>query len=135
MTLPSPPPKAVSRGGLVFTVEDRRFFLGAELVVRVAPRPHVTRFPGAPPGLLGLALSDGAIVPVLELGPERGAMIVCVYRGEQIGLVGADDIASGMFTADGDVGVVVANETVPPLGIEELYARVHAVTWGAGWGG
>jgi hypothetical protein len=141
MATPVPPVDApVSRGGLVFTVAipdepTRSFFLGADVAIKLAPRPQIARLPGAPPGLLGLALSEGAVVPLFELGPDRATMILCVHRGEPLGLVGAEDIQSGVFPADESGGVKVDGASVPPLDLEEMYARVHAVTWGTGWGG
>ena len=126
---------AGTRGGLVFKVLGRRVFLSAEFAVRVAPCPQVARLPGAPPGLLGLALSEGVILPIIELGVPRSAMIVCAHRGEEIGLVGLEDIASGMFPSDGALGVIASGEAVPPLDIESIYTRVHAVSWGANWSG
>jgi hypothetical protein len=61
-------------------------------------------------------------------------MIVCVYRGEHMGLLGADDIKSGVFTRGDDGGVVVDGQKAPPLQLEEIYARVHTATWGSAWG-
>ena len=129
----------VSRGGLVFKVnaEDapaRSYFLSADVAIKLAPRPQIVRLPGAPPTLLGLALSDGAVVPLLELGPDRATMILCLYRGEPVGLVGAEEIRSGVFPAAEAGGVRVDGATIPPLDLEEMYARVHAVTWGRAWG-
>ncbi len=124
----------LSRGGLVFRVGARRQFLPADLALKVVPRPLIARIPGAPPGLLGLALAEGVILPVIELDREGGAMIVCAHHGERLGLVGAVDIASGMFSASDASGVLCEGETVRELDLEELYARVHAVSWGATWG-
>jgi hypothetical protein len=135
-----PQPDRTTRGGLVFTVvaeerPTRSFFLSADIALKLAPRPQIARLPGAPPGLLGLALSDGAILPLLEVGADRATMILCLYRGEQLGLVGAENIRSGVFPADGAGGVKVDGVKVPPFDLEEMYTRVHAVTWGTGWGG
>lgn len=129
-----------TRGGLVFTSfanerPPRSFFLSADVAIKLAPRPQIARLPGAPPGLLGLALSDGAILPLLEVGPDRTTMILCLYRGEQLGLVGAEDIRSGVFPADDAGAVRVDGVRVPPFDLEEMYARVHAVSWGTSWGG
>jgi hypothetical protein len=129
-----------TRGGLVFTSfsneqPPRSFFLSADVAIKLAPRPQIARLPGAPPGLLGLALSDGAILPLLEVGPDRTTMILCLYRGEQLGLVGAEEIRSGVFPADDAGAVRVDGVRVPPFDLEEMYARVHAVSWGTSWGG
>jgi hypothetical protein len=122
------------RGGLVFKVDGLRVFLRAELAVKLAPRPQIARLPGAPRSLLGLALSDGVILPVIELGVDQGSMIICVHRGEQLGLVGMENIVSGMFPAGEGAGVIVQGEAVPPLDLEEIYTGIHIATWGANWG-
>ena len=124
-------PKA--RGGLVFTVLGQRAFLSTEVALRLAPRPQVATIPGSPAVLLGLTLSDGVILPVLEVGPDRGAMIVCVHRGEPLGLLGATEIRSGMFVAHGDAGVLEGDTKVPPFDVEAICGLVQAVTWGATW--
>jgi hypothetical protein len=133
-TLPGPR----VRGGLVIGIGDKRFFVAADVAVKLAPRPQIAHLPGAPPGLLGLALCDGSILPVLDVGLDvgqaRGAMVVCIYRGEHLGLLGADPQASGVFAPGEDGGVVVDGAPIPPLNLEELYAGVHTVTWGSGWG-
>ena len=128
------PARTPSRGGLVFRVRSLWSFLPADVAIQVAPRPQIARIPGAPPGLLGLALTEGVILPVIELGGEPGPMIVCVHRGEQLGLVGVVDVESGMFPAGEGAGVLFRGELVRTLDLEEIYARVHVVRWGAGWG-
>ena len=135
MTTAPPPERSGSRGGLLLTVDGRRFFLRAELTVKLATPPQIARLPGAPRALLGLALSEGAILPVVDVGVHRDVMIVCAYRGEQFGLVGATELRSGVFPAGEGAGVLVEGEPVPPLDLEELYNSIHAVTWAASWGG
>ncbi|KMO28841.1 hypothetical protein VQ02_30885, partial [Methylobacterium variabile] len=64
--------KADARAGRVLVVSlgsetsgDRRFALPAARVRAVAPVPSLTRVPGAPPALAGLANVRGAALPVL----------------------------------------------------------------------
>ncbi len=114
--------------GLLFRVGTARRLLAADVARRVAPLPQILRVPGSPPGLLGLALSDGVTLPILEIGETRGAVIVCLCRGEEVGLVGAEDIESGVFEESRIVGAT-------PLDLVALYDRVHAATLGTGWGG
>jgi hypothetical protein len=121
-----------TRGGLVFRVGERRWFLPAEIALKVAPRPQIARIPGAPPGLLGVALSDGTILPVVELAPDHESMVVCLHRGEHIGLLGATSIESGVFPANDADGVLVKGAAIPPLDLDELYGRLHVR--GTGWG-
>ncbi len=126
-------PASLTRGGIVFRARGAHFFLPAEVALRVVPRPHITRVPGAPPGLLGIALSEGTILPVIELDMDLATMIVCMHGGEPLGLVGATDIVSGVFPASGADGVVAGGRVATALDLAEQYERVHGVSWGAGW--
>ena len=59
--------------------------------------------PGAPAGLLGIALHEGGVVPVLEIGPARGDMIVCRSDGELVvALLGGESFVTGVFPTAGD---------------------------------
>jgi len=40
-----------------------------------------------------------------------------------------------VFPADDAGAVRVDGVRVPPFDLEEMYARVHAVSWGTSWGG
>lgn len=122
-------------GGLVFRIASERYFLPAALVARVSALPQVVRLPGAPEGILGLGLSDGVILPLIEVGPGRGSMIVCTHAGEEVGLVGAEDIESGVFVGHSAGGVLRGGAVVPSFDLEGLYGRVHASTWRGSWGG
>ncbi|MGH7435053.1 MAG: hypothetical protein ACRENE_05200, partial [Polyangiaceae bacterium] len=77
-------------------------FVPAAIALRVARTPPVTPVPGAPAGLLGIALHEGGVVPVLEIGPARGDMIVCRSDGELVALLGGEGFVTGVFTTAGD---------------------------------
>jgi CheW-like domain len=123
-------------GGVVLRIDRQRFFLPAHVVVKLAPLSPITTMAGMPPGLLGLTLHDGAILPLMEIGPARLSMIVCLYRGEAVALVGGEDLETGVFEAAADGGVVTQDgERAIPLDFEAICARVHAARWGAAWRG
>jgi hypothetical protein len=120
---------------MLLTLDGRRFFLPVDQTVKLAPVPQITRVPGAARELLGLALCEGLIVPVLEVGMGRDVMVVCLHQGEPIGLVGAVEIQTGLFRVGEAGGVLVAGELVPPLDLGEICGQVQAGAWGASWGG
>lgn len=84
-------------GGLLVRVGSEGHFIPASIAARVAPPPLVTPVPGSPPELVGIALHEGMIVPVLALGPARGDMVVCTFAGDVVGLVGGDAFETGTF--------------------------------------
>ncbi len=125
------------RGGVVVRVEGGLFFLPATVALTLAPAPDVARVPGAPAGLLGIALQDGEVVPVIALGPEPGPMVVCSYLGEKVGLVGGAIVATGIFEVDAELGDAVrfGGERARPLDLASLYARVQGDGWAGRWRG
>lgn len=125
----------IRQGGVLFRVGEALFFLPATVASKILPMPGVARVPGAPEELVGVALVEGEMVPVVAVGEldGRGAprttgttgerrradnrpMLVCNYHGERVGLVGLEVIATGRLEDrdDGkeaalfDVGAVVA---------------------------
>ena len=105
---------ADKRGGLLLRVDGELRFVPSSVAVRVVALPPVTRVPGGPASLLGIALHEGAVIPVVALGPTRGAMVVCEHEGELLGLVGAE-----VLGAEGHDG------EVPVLDLAGIYARLR----------
>lgn len=93
------------RGGVVLRVDGKLYFLPAEVTRRLSPVPPIARVAGAPPDLVGIAFSEGAVVPVVSVGEPRSVMIVCEHGGELVGLLGADVEATGIFERDGDEAI------------------------------
>lgn len=117
-----------ARGGLVLRVDGELRFLHGSVAVRVAAVPRVTSVPGAPPELLGIAMHEGAIVPVVAIGAGRDAMVVCRHGGELLGLVGGEVVRSGRFpqAPDRPDAVLVDGESARALDVTALYARVQS---------
>jgi chemotaxis signal transduction protein len=113
------------RGGIVLRVGEKNAFIPANVALRVANVPQMTRVVGAPPELLGVALYEGAILPVISIGEARERMVVCEHAGELLGLVGGVVVKSGMV-ADADAGEA--------LDIAAIYARIQTGGWMARWG-
>jgi hypothetical protein len=99
-----------SLGALLFRARGEARFVPAAIALRVTTTPPVTPVPGAPAGLLGIALHEGGVVPVLEIGPARGEMIVCQSDGELVALLGGEGFVTGVFATAGDGVDVVEHD-------------------------
>ena len=100
-------------------------FVPIDLALRVAPGPNVTRVVGAPSALRGVALFEGGVVPVVAVGESDGAMLVCDWAGQRVGLVGLDLVASGVFNVDPNDSARVLHDGHPakPLHLTEVVAK------------
>ncbi len=127
---------AEKRGGLLLRVHGALHFVSAAVALRVAPPPRVTPVPGAPPEFVGITMHEGAIVPVVAVGPQVGRMVVCQYGGELLGVVGAEIVGTGLFdvATEGIDRVEHEGETVEPLDLAALYARVQSAARRGRWG-
>jgi hypothetical protein len=75
----------------------------------------VTPYPGAE---LGMTLFAGRVIPVLNLGDEGRALIVCDIDGELVGVSGLEPLQSGFLEGD-ENGAVHDHVPVPILNIQE----------------
>ena len=125
------------RGGVLLRLEDALWFVPASVALTLAPPPQIARVPGAPAALLGIALQDGEVLPVIALGPRHGAMIVCSYLGEKVGLVGGEIVGTGLFEVDSEGGDAVrfGDERARSLDLASIYARVQGEGWAGRWRG
>jgi hypothetical protein len=122
-------------GGLLMRLDGTLVFLPADVVGHVAPMPQMTRIPGAPEELLGIALHKDELVPVIAIGAARESMVICNHMGEHVGLVGGAIIGTGVFDVSGDSDVMFAGERAVAFDLGSVYARVHAGRWRGRWGG
>ncbi len=122
------------RGGVLLRVGGELVFLSSDAAQRLTPVPPITKVPGAPDELLGVALEDDEILPVVSIGEARDCMIVCSHQGEKLGLVGGEVVTSGLFEAD-DEAILHGTERARPLDLAAIYDRVHERAWGGRWGG
>ena len=126
-----PKPGAGLTGGVVFRVGEARYSsCPPPIACKVLPMPGVARVPGAPADLVGVALVEGEMVPVVAVGEldRRGSrrppttsrpradnrpMLVCIVMGERVGLVGLEIVATGFFAPAEPEGVVHGDAAVP----------------------
>lgn len=131
-------------GGIVFRVRDALAFLPATVALEVRALPTVTRIPGAPPELLGLALIDGEAMPVVRafrgdetraaaaypLQPSRPpAVLVCNYLGERFALAGIEILGTGTFADVGEGRVAFGEDQVVPFDIGAALASLRVGGW------
>jgi chemotaxis signal transduction protein len=108
--------------------------------------PGVARVPGAPVDLVGVALVEGEMIPIVDIAvgdapPSRRAvtparprtenrpMLVCTCHGERVGLVGLEVLATGLFEAtDGD-SVVHEGVEAPVFDVAAVIARLRESRW------
>jgi chemotaxis signal transduction protein len=124
-------------GGVVFRVDEELFFLPATIANKVLPMPGVARVPGAPPDLVGVALVEGEMVPVVAVGPKNGPrgrspahrpMLVCTFLGEKVGIVGVEVVATGRFPATDD-GVQHQGASARIFDVGGVVARLSEGRW------
>jgi chemotaxis signal transduction protein len=134
------------KGGVVFRVAEARYFLPATTASKVLPMPGVARVPGAAADLVGIALVEGEMVPVVDIGsgdapPSRRAvtpsrprtdnrpMLVCACQGERVGLVGLEVLATGLFETNDDESVLHEGAAAPLFDVGAVIARLRESRW------
>ena len=123
------------RGGVLLRTAGGLSFLPASIVTSVVPLPPILSVAGAPEGVLGVVHEAGEILPVVEIGPERSALLVCTYLGEPIGLVGAEIVRAGIFDPDPTSPdcLIHEGERARLFDLSTIYARLQATSWAARW--
>jgi hypothetical protein len=124
-------------GALLLLVAGEGRFVPASIAVAVASAPPITRVPGGPPGLIGVALHEGVVVPVLSIGPARREMVVCSCNGELVALLGGEGFETGVFETHDAWPDVVQHRGVAfaALDVSGLYAEVERAALREPWTG
>ena len=120
---------------MLLRLDGALHFVPASVALAVTSTPQITRIPGAPEMLLGAALHDGEVVPVITIGSARDAMLVCTYLGEKVGLLGGRIEGTGLYEVDPDAVDAVRHggETARSLDLAAIYARVQGEGWAGRW--
>ena len=112
--------------GILLRDGDALYFVPAEVARKLAPMPAVTRVPGAPAELLGIAQVDGAILPIVSIGKSTPrALVVCSHAGEDVGLAGVEIVGLGV----NDPG------NARSIDLSAIHARLQAGPWAGRWRG
>jgi hypothetical protein len=128
----------IKRGGLLLRVDGALVFIPASIALRISAHPEIVRVPGAPSELLGMAVNEGEVLPVVAIGSDRGPMVVCMHAAELVGLVGGTVIGSGIFPTAEDATsdeVSFGGETARTLDIARIFGRLRGGAWAGRWGG
>jgi hypothetical protein len=125
------------RGAVLLRVDGALQFLPASTAVHVGPVPRVTPLPGAPPELIGVAIHEGTIVPVVSIGAARAEMVVCQHAGEVLGVIGGQVVRTGLFdVAPGRPEAIVhEGKTAEAVDLTTIYARIQTSSRPGRWGG
>ena len=142
-------------GGVLFRVAEQLYFMPATIASKVLPMPGVARVPGAPSELIGVALVEGGMIPVVAIGDldgrasrrppparlrEDGApaararadnrpMLVCTYLGERVGLVGLEVVATGRFDSSDPSSIEHAGVRAIPFDVGAVFSRLRQHRW------
>ncbi len=138
-------------GGVLLEVRDAEGgaelgFLPAEIAVRVAALGAVRRVPGLRRPALGIALADGEVVTVFEIGSSAAASptyrpgedwsvpgcdraVLCNVGGQRLALTGGTIVATGLFESSGHDGVLWRGAVVPALDVRALYRAAESAIW------
>jgi hypothetical protein len=139
------------KGGVLLEVRDadgkaQLRFLPAEIAVRVAALGAVRRVPGLRLPALGIALADGEVVTVFEIGSSAAAAptyrpgedwsvpgcdraVLCNVGGQRLALTGGSIVATGVFESAEGGAVVWRGAEVPVLDVRALYRAAEAAIW------
>lgn len=109
--------------GVLLRVDGSLFYVPSSVALRVARAPNATPVPGAPPDFVGIAMHEGAVLPVVAIGAARKEMIVCQHAGETIGIVGGEVLRTGSF-----------DEHARLLDVATVYARAQSAARAGRWG-
>jgi hypothetical protein len=140
-----------SHGGVLIEYADasgaaRLGFLPAEIAVRVAALGAIRRVPGLRLPALGIALADGEVVTVFEIGnsahapaayrpgedwsvPGCDRAVLCNVGGQRLALTGGTIVATGVFDSSPNGVVVWRGIEAPTLDIRALYRAAEAAIW------
>jgi hypothetical protein len=125
-----------SRGGIVVDAEGALYFIPASMALHIGPTPRITAIPGGPADLVGVAIHEGTIVPVVSIGSARGEIVVCQHAGETLGVIGGRVVRTGLFPSVPERPELVQYEgrSVRPLDLATIYARVQTGARPGRWG-
>ena len=112
--------------GVVLRLAASRYVLDLADIAEVVPVPVVTRIPGSPPWLLGVANWRGRILPVLDLRPLVGSPPAPLATSARVLVLARDDVMAGVVaeTVAGVCDVAIGAPAVPPATLSGEAARL-----------
>jgi len=107
--------------GLLVRYRGKLSFIQSAVVRFIRYDVAVTRFPGTE---LGMALLTGRIIPVIWLGQDSKALVVCELDGESVAFSGLEPIRSGFFEGD-ERRPFESGEPISVFPIRDLIEKAH----------
>jgi hypothetical protein len=125
-------------------------FIPADVAARLTELTALTEVPGVRTPARGIALADGEVVTVIELGkpPPTGVAppryvpgedwavpgadrgVLCVLGGQHVALIGGTVLSTGLFDAsETEDGVIWRGELVQTLDVRALYVQAEKAIW------
>lgn len=95
--LPAEAAAGVAAGGVLLRLGASRFAVPMADVAEVTPVPGVTRIPGTPTWLAGVANWRGRMLPVLDLRPLLGAAGVPLATSARLVVLGQGGVVAGVL--------------------------------------
>lgn len=155
--LEEPAREPAESGGVLLSYQDddespALAFIPASVAARLTALTCVIDVPGAKPPVRGLALADGEVVTVLEIGkrapasagapapryrpgdewpvPGSDRAVLCLLGSVRVALIGGTVVATGVFETQPDGGGVLwRGAPVATLDVRALYARAETAIW------
>ena len=87
----------VAAGGILLRLGSSRYAVAMADVAEVAPVPGITRVPGSPPWLAGVANWRGRMLPVLDLRPLLAATTVPLASSARLVVLATGDVVAGVI--------------------------------------
>lgn len=113
--LDAPPPVAAveaaeaetasAAGAVVLRLGASRYAVDMADVAEVLPVPPVTRVPGSPPWLTGVANWRGRVLPLVDVRPLLGAAVVPLASSARVLVLARGEVVAGLL-AEGVPGVL-----------------------------
>jgi purine-binding chemotaxis protein CheW len=98
-------PEAVGVDHVVVRLGGGRYGVCAPDVAEVIPMPHLTRVPGTPSWVVGVANWRGHVLPLVDLRPLLHAGVVPLPSSARVVVVSVDDVEVGLV-AEAVTGLV-----------------------------
>ncbi len=86
----------VAAGGILLRLGSSRYAVAMADVAEVAAVPGVTRIPGSPAWLAGVANWRGRMLPVLDLRPLLSAAVVPLASSARLVVLARGDVVAGV---------------------------------------
>ena len=119
-------PDAPSVGGILLRLGSSRYTVTMTDVAEVISLPPVTRIPGSPAFLTGVANWRGRMLPVLDLRPLLGSPMVPLASSARLVVVQVGSMTAGIVAeaVPGVYDVSLLDAAPPPATLPEEAARI-----------